>query len=323
MTGVSAQRELIDGGRPRARSGARAPRALLDFHRTGLSPVLAERLRPLFKHDVALAGYHLPLTRTRRWGTTRSWPSGWAASATSLRPLPRHADRPGRDVPRQRRCRPLELFARVRKVTRPVSRPCSTAGRSASGGSASSRARRPTRWSEATELGSRRIPDRRAARARDGRRARSGVRFVAAGHYATETFGVRALGDWLADRFGSSTWGSTSPIRSENTNVSALLDSLSAPIPFPRYRAFQLGDLAGGIGLIAIHLRRHGARAGGGRGTARGRGRSMEISMPIFQAGSNKTLFIAERRRARRGSTTAEVRSLRPDPRRLPFRRPR
>jgi putative NIF3 family GTP cyclohydrolase 1 type 2 len=26
--------------------------------------------------------------------------------------------------------------------------------------------------------------------------------FVAAGHYATETFGVRALGDLLADRFG-------------------------------------------------------------------------------------------------------------------------
>ena len=29
-----------------------------------------------------------------------------------------------------------------------------------------------------------------------------GIQFVAAGHYATETFGVRALGDLLADRFG-------------------------------------------------------------------------------------------------------------------------
>ena len=29
-----------------------------------------------------------------------------------------------------------------------------------------------------------------------------GIHFVAAGHYATETFGVRALGDLLADRFG-------------------------------------------------------------------------------------------------------------------------
>ena len=29
-----------------------------------------------------------------------------------------------------------------------------------------------------------------------------GMHFIAAGHYATETFGVRALGDWLASRFG-------------------------------------------------------------------------------------------------------------------------
>ena len=26
-----------------------------------------------------------------------------------------------------------------------------------------------------------------------------GIHFIAAGHYATETFGVRALGDWLAE----------------------------------------------------------------------------------------------------------------------------
>ena len=30
----------------------------------------------------------------------------------------------------------------------------------------------------------------------------AGVHFVAGGHYATETFGVRRLGDLLADRFG-------------------------------------------------------------------------------------------------------------------------
>jgi putative NIF3 family GTP cyclohydrolase 1 type 2 len=29
-----------------------------------------------------------------------------------------------------------------------------------------------------------------------------GIHFIAAGHYATETFGVRRLGDWLAERFG-------------------------------------------------------------------------------------------------------------------------
>ncbi len=30
----------------------------------------------------------------------------------------------------------------------------------------------------------------------------AGVHFVAGGHYATETFGVRRLGELLADRFG-------------------------------------------------------------------------------------------------------------------------
>jgi putative NIF3 family GTP cyclohydrolase 1 type 2 len=29
----------------------------------------------------------------------------------------------------------------------------------------------------------------------------AGIHFIAAGHYATETFGIRALGDWLARRF--------------------------------------------------------------------------------------------------------------------------
>jgi dinuclear metal center YbgI/SA1388 family protein len=39
--------------------------------------------------------------------------------------------------------------------------------------------------------------ERAMARARE-----AGVHFIAAGHYATETFGVRALGDRLAERFG-------------------------------------------------------------------------------------------------------------------------
>jgi putative NIF3 family GTP cyclohydrolase 1 type 2 len=30
----------------------------------------------------------------------------------------------------------------------------------------------------------------------------AGIHFIGAGHYATETFGVRSLGDWLQARFG-------------------------------------------------------------------------------------------------------------------------
>ncbi|HZB77097.1 MAG TPA: Nif3-like dinuclear metal center hexameric protein, partial [Solirubrobacteraceae bacterium] len=62
VTGVTAQRELIE----RAVAGD-AQLVLVHhglfwrFNPVGLTPVLAERLRPLFRHDVALAGYHLPL----------------------------------------------------------------------------------------------------------------------------------------------------------------------------------------------------------------------------------------------------------------------
>src|SRR6201991_1080847 len=62
VTGVSAQRELIE------RAVAERAQLVLvhhglfwDFLPTGLTPTLAERLRPLFKHDIALAGYHIPL----------------------------------------------------------------------------------------------------------------------------------------------------------------------------------------------------------------------------------------------------------------------
>src|SRR3954454_4611969 len=62
VTGVSAQRELSE------RAVALGAQLVLvhhglfwDFQPTGLTPLLAERLRPLFKHDINLAAYHLPL----------------------------------------------------------------------------------------------------------------------------------------------------------------------------------------------------------------------------------------------------------------------
>src|SRR3954469_15630154 len=62
VTGVSAQRELSE------RAVALGAQLVLvhhglfwDFQPTGLTPLLAERLRPLFQHDVNLAAYHLPL----------------------------------------------------------------------------------------------------------------------------------------------------------------------------------------------------------------------------------------------------------------------
>src|SRR5687768_9089891 len=62
VTGVSAPRALIDRAIELGAELLLVHHGLFwDFHPTGLTPVLAERLRPLFKHDVALAAYHIPL----------------------------------------------------------------------------------------------------------------------------------------------------------------------------------------------------------------------------------------------------------------------
>ena len=42
---------------------------------------------------------------------------------------------------------------------------------------------------------------RRAHRARDDQANEAGIHFVAAGHYATETFGVKRIGEHLSERF--------------------------------------------------------------------------------------------------------------------------
>src|SRR3954447_21848707 len=62
VTGVSARRELHE------RAVACGAELVLVHHGlfwqfppAGLTPLLAERLRPLFKHDINLAAYHLPL----------------------------------------------------------------------------------------------------------------------------------------------------------------------------------------------------------------------------------------------------------------------
>jgi dinuclear metal center YbgI/SA1388 family protein len=202
VTGVSAQRELVERAvEERAQLVVVHHGLFWDFLPTGLTPVLADRLRPLFKHDVALAGYHLPLDAhaeignnailADRLGCERHEPFG----SFRGQPIGRAGTFPGDGVPA------AELFERVRELT----------------------ARVPTVFDGGPERirrigivsgsGADLLPEAIAlgldafltgeprehvmADAREG-----GIHFIAAGHYATETFGIRALGDWLARRFG-------------------------------------------------------------------------------------------------------------------------
>ena len=202
VTGVSAQRALVE------RAAAEQAQLVLvhhglfwDFAPTGLTPTLAERLRPLFKHDISLAAYHLPLDGhpelgnnailAERLGCERHEPFGTYRGAT----IGRAGTFPGDGIAA------ADLFTRVRELT----------GREPTvfdGGP--QRVRRigvvsgsgADALDEAIDLGLDAFltGEPREHVMADSREA--GIHFIAGGHYATETFGVRALGDWLAERFG-------------------------------------------------------------------------------------------------------------------------
>jgi len=202
VTGVSAQRELIERAVDERAQLVLVHHGLFwDSLPTGLTPVLAERLRPLFKHDVALAAYHLPLDAhpelgnnailADRLGCERHEPFGKFRG----RFIGRAGTFPGDGIAAG------DLFERVRDVT----------GRAPTifdGGpervrrigimSGSAAAALPEAIAAGLDAFLTGEPREHVmADAREG-----GIHFIAAGHYATETFGIRALGAWLERRFG-------------------------------------------------------------------------------------------------------------------------
>jgi dinuclear metal center YbgI/SA1388 family protein len=196
VTGVTAQRALAD------RAVAEGAQLVLVHHGLfwgfdppGLTPLLAERLRPLFKHDIGLAAYHLPLDAHPEVGNNALLAEALGASRhDAFGDVGRGAafDAP---VPAP------DLFARVEQVTGrtplvfdggpPLVRRLAIVS-----GSAASRL--PQAVAEGYDAFLTGEPKEHVMA--DAREA--GIHFIAAGHYATETFGVRRLGDLLAGEFG-------------------------------------------------------------------------------------------------------------------------
>jgi dinuclear metal center YbgI/SA1388 family protein len=196
VTGVTAQRELIE------RAVAEQAQLVLvhhglfwEFAPLGLTPRLADRLRPLFVNDVALAAYHLPLDAHPEVGNNALLADALGADghvafadvgrgATYAEPLPaaelfeRVAAATGRE--------PLVFDAGPPQVRRVAI---------ISGGAASRLDAAIAERYDAFITGE--PKENVMADARE-----AGIHFIAAGHYATETFGVRRLGDLLAERFG-------------------------------------------------------------------------------------------------------------------------
>lgn len=196
-TGVSATRELIE-------RAIDAGAGLILVHHglfwngqpTGLSPNVAERLRLLFKHDVGLAAYHLPLDAHPEYGN-----NALLAEALGCERHEAFAGTVGRighfggDG-----IAASDLVERVRAVT--GRDPLHFAGGPervrtiglVSGGAASDLPNALAAGLDAFLTGEPREPV--MADALEG-----GIHFIAAGHYATETFGIRRLGDLVAERF--------------------------------------------------------------------------------------------------------------------------
>jgi dinuclear metal center YbgI/SA1388 family protein len=201
-TGVSANLELFE-------LAAAEPAQLLVVHHglfwgagTDLiDATLKRRLKILFDADIGLAAYHLPLDAHPQLGNNALL--GRALGADSMSPFAEHrgepigfiATLPGEGVAIS------DLFARVREISgrEPLVFDCGPqrVRRIAIVSGAGSDYLADAADAGADALLTGEPVERVMASARE-----SGLHFIAAGHYATETFGVHALGEHLAERFG-------------------------------------------------------------------------------------------------------------------------
>jgi dinuclear metal center YbgI/SA1388 family protein len=200
-TGVSAHAELFELAAGEGAGLLLVHHGLFWGEPAGpIDAVLKRRLQILFDADMALAAYHLPLDAHPEVGNNALLAR--ALEAQSLDPFARHrgepigvlASLPGDGLAAG------ELFARVGTVTsrEPLvfdSGP-ELVRRLAivSGAGADYIEEAAAAGADALLTGE--VPERAMAQARE-----RGLHLIAAGHYATETFGVRRLGEHLAERF--------------------------------------------------------------------------------------------------------------------------
>jgi dinuclear metal center YbgI/SA1388 family protein len=201
VTGVSAHRELFERAVEEGAQLVVAHHGLFwDFHPRSLSSTMKERLRILFDSDIALAGYHLPLDAHPEVGN-----NALICAALGLErgePFGQHrgraigfVGRSAQGVPfAELRERCAEVFGQEPFTWETGPEVVHTLG-VVSGAAASS-------FVEAIALGLDAFLTGEPAEHVMADARESGTHFIAAGHYATETFGVRRLGELLAERFG-------------------------------------------------------------------------------------------------------------------------
>lgn len=202
VTGVSASAELFERAAEHEADLILVHHGLFwDRAPLALTPAAKRRLELLFEHDMALAAYHLPLDGHPEVGNNALLAEG--LGCVQREPFGLH-----KGTPIGVRARfqgdgigATELVDRVRDLTEraPLTFLCGPERvRSigiVSGGGSDWLADAAAAGLDAFLTGE---PTERVMT----QATEEGIHYLAAGHYATETFGVRRLGDLLAESFG-------------------------------------------------------------------------------------------------------------------------
>ncbi len=201
LSGVSAHLELLERAREHAAELVLVHHGLFwDFHPRALSEQMAARLRTCLEAGISVAAYHLPLDAHLEIGN-----NALLARALGFEPdgarIGVARGRPVGVVARSEGVAAAELVANVHELLgrEPLvfdAGPDQVRSLGVVSGAAASQIH------EAVAIGldaflTGEPAEHAMADAREG-----GVHFIAAGHYATETLGIRRLGELVAERFG-------------------------------------------------------------------------------------------------------------------------
>ena len=171
-----------------------------EFLPRAIGPAMKQRLKLLFDKDISVAGYHLPLDAHPEVGN-----NALICTALGLERAEPFGEYKGHTigfVGRSEDGIPSPSCASAARPPSSRTRSCGTAGR---------------RWCTAWAIISGGAPGDFGAAIAHGLDAfitgetaehvmadarENGVHFIAGGHYATERFGIRRLGELVAERFG-------------------------------------------------------------------------------------------------------------------------
>ncbi len=201
VTGVSANLDLFEGAAGHDAQLVVAHHGLFwDFHPRSVSPAMKQRLRILFDRDMSLAAYHLPLDAHPEVGNNALICA--ALGLERAEPFGEHRGQSVGFVGRSAegiafddlRGRCAQAFGQEPFVWDTGPETVHSIG-IVSGAAASSFGEAIAKGLDAFLTGE--PAEHVMADARE-----SGTHFIAGGHYATETFGVRRLGELLEAEFG-------------------------------------------------------------------------------------------------------------------------